>query len=54
MKSIPELHTLIEKELKEIKIPNSPENLYNPIEYVLSIGVTPQKVYCRGESLYVV
>jgi len=38
MKSIPELHTLIEKELKAIKIPNSPENLYNPIEYVLSIG----------------
>ena len=38
MKSISELHTLIEKELKEIKIPNSPENLYNPIEYVLSIG----------------
>lgn len=38
MKSISELHALIEKELKEIKIPNSPENLYNPIEYVLSLG----------------
>ena len=38
MKSIPELHDIIEKELSLLNYPNHPENLYQPIKYVLDIG----------------
>ena len=38
MKSIPELHDIIEKELSLLNYPNHPANLYQPIKYVLNIG----------------
>ena len=38
MKSIPELHDIIEKELSLLSYPNHPANLYQPIKYVLNIG----------------
>ena len=38
MKSIDELRTLIEQELYGLKYPNSPVDLYSPIEYILSLG----------------
>jgi len=38
MKSILELHDIIEKELSLLNYPNHPENLYQPIKYVLDIG----------------
>ena len=37
MKNILEFKQIIEQELKEIKIPNRPENLYQPINYILSL-----------------
>ena len=38
MKSIPELHDIIEKELSLLNYPSNPKNLYQPIKYVLDIG----------------
>ena len=38
MKSIPELHDIIENELSLLNYPNYPANLYKPIKYVLNIG----------------
>jgi len=38
MKFFQELHKIIEEELISIKYPSSPDNLYQPIEYVLNIG----------------
>tara|TARA_Y100000385_G_scaffold187139_1_gene193422 strand:- start:3048 stop:4013 length:966 start_codon:yes stop_codon:yes gene_type:complete len=38
MKSIDELRTLVEQELYGLKYPNSPADLYSPIEYILSLG----------------
>jgi geranylgeranyl diphosphate synthase type II len=38
MKSIDELRTLVEQELYSLKYPNSPADLYSPIEYILSLG----------------
>ena len=37
MKNILEFKQIIEQELKEIEIPNRPENLYQPINYILSL-----------------
>ena len=38
MKSIANLHALIEKELEKLEYPNSPPKLYKPIEYVMGLG----------------
>lgn len=38
MKSIVELRSIIEREILGLKYPNSPKNLYEPIEYILSLG----------------
>ena len=38
MKSIDELRTLVEQELYSLKYPNSPVDLYSPIEYILCLG----------------
>ena len=38
MKSIVELRSIIEREILGLKYPNSPENLYEPIKYILSLG----------------
>lgn len=38
MKSIDELRTIVEQELYGLKYPSSPEDLYVPIEYILSLG----------------
>jgi len=38
MKSISDLQEIIEQELRNINIPNTPENLYNPIDYVIGLG----------------
>lgn len=37
MKNILEFKQIIEQELKEIETPNRPENLYKPINYILSL-----------------
>ena len=37
MKNILEFKQIIEKELKGIETSNRPENLYNPINYILSL-----------------
>mgnify|MGYP006172769213 FL=1 len=38
MKSIANLHALIEKELEKLEYPNSPPKLYKPIEYIMGLG----------------
>ena len=38
MKSISDLHEIIEQELSNINIPKTPENLYKPIDYVIGLG----------------
>ena len=38
MKSISDLQAIIEKELSNINIPKTPENLYKPIDYVIGLG----------------
>lgn len=38
MKSIPELQALINKEIEQLDFGTSPENLYEPISYILSLG----------------
>jgi geranylgeranyl diphosphate synthase type II len=38
MRSFPELHEIIEKELADLYYPSTPKNLYDPIKYVLNIG----------------
>ena len=38
MKSLQELQILIQKELNIINFPIEPQNLYDPIRYVLDIG----------------
>ena len=38
MYSYPQLKVLIEEELQKINYPSNPEQLYEPIDYVLSIG----------------
>jgi len=38
MQNLEQLQLLIEQELREINYPNSPKQLYQPIEYVLGLG----------------
>jgi len=38
MNSIDELRTLVEQELLNLKYPKNPSDLYEPIEYILSLG----------------
>ena len=38
MKSISDYYKIIEKEISNLNLPNSPEKLYDPIEYILKIG----------------
>ena len=38
MKTITNLHEVIEGELGKIAYPNSPSKLYRPIEYVMGLG----------------
>lgn len=38
MKSIPELQELIQKEIKHLEFGHEPQNLYEPIAYILSLG----------------
>ena len=38
MKSIANLHELIERNLEKLEYPNSPPKLYKPIEYVMGLG----------------
>ena len=38
MKSIVDFQAIIEQELNNIYIPNTPENLYKPIDYVIGLG----------------
>jgi geranylgeranyl diphosphate synthase type II len=38
MQNLEQLQLLIEQELREINYPNSPKQLYQPIEYVLALG----------------
>ena len=38
MQNLEQLQLLIEQELREINYPNSPQQLYQPIEYVLGLG----------------
>jgi geranylgeranyl diphosphate synthase type II len=38
MQNLEQLQLLIEQELREINYPNSPQQLYQPIEYVLALG----------------
>ena len=38
MRSLQDLHELVEEEIKKINFPTDPENLYSPIKYVLNIG----------------
>lgn len=38
MKSIDELRTIVDREILGLKYPNAPNNLYSPIEYILSLG----------------
>jgi len=38
MQNLEQLQLLIEQELAEINYPNSPKQLYRPIEYVLALG----------------
>ena len=38
MRTLKDLHELVEEELKAIDFPGDPENLYGPIKYVLNIG----------------
>ena len=38
MKSIEELQLILEKELAKINYPESPNELYQPIDYVLGLG----------------
>jgi len=38
MKSIANLHELIERKLEKLEYPNSPPKLYKPIEYVMGLG----------------
>ena len=38
MRSLQDLHEIVEKEIRKINFPTNPENLYSPIKYVLNIG----------------
>lgn len=38
MRSIPELQTLIKSEIESLKYGSHPENLYEPIRYIMSLG----------------
>lgn len=38
MESISDLHEIIEQELSSLDIPKTPENLYNPIDYIIGLG----------------
>ncbi|MEE2953777.1 MAG: polyprenyl synthetase family protein [Bacteroidota bacterium] len=38
MYTISELNKLIEQEIENLKLPESPRKLYNPIQYILSLG----------------
>ena len=38
MRSFPELHDIIEKELADLSYPSNSKDLYDPIKYVLNIG----------------
>ena len=39
MRSLQDLHELVEEEIKKINFPTDPENLYSPIKYVLNIAI---------------
>ena len=38
MQNLEQLQLLIEEELDKINYPNSPQQLYQPIDYVMSLG----------------